>query len=76
LVTAYVLLILELGAWPQGKYSITVKAGGAVYLLNGMVTAAADLDIMSDRQILHLGAEVWLVRDVLALRSGLQNTDF
>ena len=25
LVTAYVLLILELGSWPQGKYSITVE---------------------------------------------------
>jgi len=60
----------------EDSIPMNIKAGGAVYLLDGMVTAAADLDIMSERQVLHLGAEVWLVKDVLALRSGLQNTDF
>lgn len=55
---------------------MNVKAGGAAYLVNGMVIAAADVDIMKDKQILHLGAEAWPLRDVLALRVGLQNTDF
>ena len=31
---------------------------------------------MKDEQILHLGAEVWPLRDVLALRVGLQDMDF
>lgn len=54
---------------------MNVKAGGAVYLIGGMVIATADVDIMSERQVLHLGAELWPVKDVLALRGGLQNKE-
>ncbi len=55
---------------------MNVKAGGAVYLVGGMVIAAVDVDIMSDRQVLHLGAELWPVKDIIALRGGLQDKNF
>jgi len=52
---------------------MNIKAGGAIRLLEGALVAAADVDIMGDSQALHLGGELWLVKNVLAVRGGFYN---